>query len=403
MLLKTNGSTSSPSRWTVLWVIFIARTSMGYQFQSIGSVGPVLVEHLLIDFAMLGTLIGLYKFPGLFLAYPSGLLGRRFGLKSIAVLGLFLMTVGGLIATYSDTYFMISAGRVVAGTGAVLFNVLSAAMIANWFENKELTLAMAIHFNSWPFGIALGLATHAMLMEATSLEVMMLLTTLFCAAGWLLLFVVDAEPQAASPSHSTAQRGPNHSLEVRAFFLVTLAAMVWLLFNAGLILVVGFAPAFLVAKGLSVTESGLISSVGTWIGIATIPIAGYAVQRWGRANETMVVFLVGGGCIAALIPWIDAWFLMFVLFGLIAWAPAGPIVALPVAHLTPENRGIGMGVFFSYYYLGMGLFPALAGWIRDVTGSPGAPIMFAGALFIGALLFLGLLRFAEGRIVPAVR
>ena len=74
-----------------------------------------------------------------------------------------------------------------------------SAMIANWFENKELTLAMAIHVNSWPFGIALGLATPAMLMEATSLEVMMLLTTLFCAAGWLLLFVVDAEPQAASP------------------------------------------------------------------------------------------------------------------------------------------------------------------------------------------------------------
>ena len=115
----------------------------------------------------------------------------------------------------------------------------------------------------------------------------------------------------------------------------------------------------------------------------------------------MVVFLVGGGCIAALIPWVDAWFLMFVLFGLIAWAPAGPIVALPVAHLTPENRGIGMGVFFSYYYLGMGFFPAIAGWIRDATGSPGAPIMFAGMLFIGALVFLGLFRFAESRDVVA--
>ena len=83
---------------------------MGYQFQSIGSVGPILVEHLVIDFAMLGTLIGLYKFPGLFLAYPSGLIGKRFGLKSIAVLGLFLMAVGGFITAYADTYFLISTG-----------------------------------------------------------------------------------------------------------------------------------------------------------------------------------------------------------------------------------------------------------------------------------------------------
>ena len=141
---------------------------MGYQFQSIGSVGPILIEHLVIDFAMLGTLIGLYKFPGLFLAYPSGLIGKRFGLKSIAVLGLFLMAAGGFITAYADTYFLISSGRVISGTGAVLFNVLSAAIIANWFADKELTLAMAIHVNSWPFGIALGLATQAILLEATS-------------------------------------------------------------------------------------------------------------------------------------------------------------------------------------------------------------------------------------------
>jgi len=110
-------ATSGPSRWTVLWVIFVARTSMGYQFQSIGSVGPVLVEHLAIDFMMLGTLIGLYKFPGLFLAYPGGLLGQRYGMKSISVLGLFLMATGGLVSAYADTYFLISTGRIVAGVG----------------------------------------------------------------------------------------------------------------------------------------------------------------------------------------------------------------------------------------------------------------------------------------------
>jgi len=390
-----------PSRWTVLCVIFIARTSMGYQFQSIGSVGPVLIEYLLIDFAMLGTLIGLYKFPGLFLAYPSGLLGRRFGMKSIAVLGLFLMAAGGLVSTYADSYALISSGRVIAGTGAVLFNVLSAALVANWFVNREITLAMAIYVNSWPLGIALGLATQALVLEATSLQMMLLIAALFCAGGWLGLLILDAGPRAVAASPTPATTGQAHKLDARAFLLVTLAAMVWMLFNAGLILVVGFAPAFLVAEGLPVTESGLVTSVGTWLGIAAIPIAGFAVQRFGHANEAMIALLLGAACIAAAIPWVDSWLIIFVLFGLVAWAPAGPIIALPVAHLTAQNRGVGMGLFFSYYYLGMGLFPAIAGWIRDTTGSPGAPILFAASLFIGALLFLGLLRLFEARLAPA--
>jgi MFS family permease len=374
---------------------------MGYQFQSIGSVGPVLIEYLLIDFAMLGTLIGLYKFPGLFLAYPSGLLGRRFGMKSIAVLGLFLMAAGGLVSAYADSYALISSGRVIAGTGAVLFNVLSAALVANWFVNREITLAMAIYVNSWPLGIALGLATQALVLEATSLQMMLLIAALFCAGGWLGLLILDAGPRAVTASPTPATTGQAHKLDARAFLLVTLAAMVWMLFNAGLILVVGFTPAFLVAEGLPVTESGLITSVGTWLGIAAIPIAGFAVQRFGHANEAMIALLLGAACIAAAIPWVDSWLIIFVLFGLVAWAPAGPIIALPVAHLTAQNRGVGMGLFFSYYYLGMGLFPALAGWIRDTTGSPGAPILFAASLFIGALLFLGLLRLFEARLAPA--
>ena len=146
------------SRWLVLAVVFIARTSMGYQFQSIGSIGPILIVELAIDFAVLGSLIGVYKLPGLILAIPSGILGNRFGEKSMLMLGMAIMAIGGFATALSDVYSVIFWGRAVSGAGAILFNVLSAKMVADWFVEKELTLAMAIHVNSWPFGIALGLA-----------------------------------------------------------------------------------------------------------------------------------------------------------------------------------------------------------------------------------------------------
>ena len=48
-----------PVRWRMLLVLFLARTAMAYQFQSVPSVGPLLVGDLGISFAQLGTLIGL--------------------------------------------------------------------------------------------------------------------------------------------------------------------------------------------------------------------------------------------------------------------------------------------------------------------------------------------------------
>src|SRR5262245_36955501 len=44
-------------RWIILLVLFLARTAMEYQFQTVGALGPILVDALKIDFVWLGTLI----------------------------------------------------------------------------------------------------------------------------------------------------------------------------------------------------------------------------------------------------------------------------------------------------------------------------------------------------------
>ncbi len=63
------------NRWVMLAVLTTARLAMGFQFQSIGSTAPFLVEDLGIDYTSVGLLIGLYLAPGVVLAFPTGLLG----------------------------------------------------------------------------------------------------------------------------------------------------------------------------------------------------------------------------------------------------------------------------------------------------------------------------------------
>jgi MFS family permease len=64
------------------------------------------------------------------------------------------------------------------------------------------------------------------------------------------------------------------------------------------------------------------------------------------------------------------------------------MVGLPALALAPENRGPGLGIFYTLYYAGMAIGPALAGFSRDLTERAEAPLLFGGAMFIVAALFL---------------
>jgi MFS family permease len=129
------------NRWTMLAVLFLARTAMSFQFQSVGSLSPFLVPDLGLDYAVLGTLIGLYMLPGLVIALPGGVLGRRFGETRMCLLGLALITLGGLLMGLAETYALATIGRVIAGVGGVIINVLLTKMVADWFAGPEMMTA----------------------------------------------------------------------------------------------------------------------------------------------------------------------------------------------------------------------------------------------------------------------
>ncbi|MHA8049093.1 hypothetical protein AB3X21_21125, partial [Roseomonas mucosa] len=68
---------------------------MGVQFQSVGSVGAMLVGPVVADFAALGVLIGLSQLPGAAVALPGGWLTARLGDRRARLGGLGLMVLGG--------------------------------------------------------------------------------------------------------------------------------------------------------------------------------------------------------------------------------------------------------------------------------------------------------------------
>ena len=120
---------------------------MGYQFQVVAPLSPQLIDAFDADYATIGTLVGLYLLPGIVVALPSGYLGARLGEKRLSVVGLGLMTAGGILAAVADTYTLAVVARIVAGTGVVLQFVMMTKMVSEWFEGSELVLAMGFYLN----------------------------------------------------------------------------------------------------------------------------------------------------------------------------------------------------------------------------------------------------------------
>ena len=91
-------------RWGILAVLFVVRLAMGFQFQSVAAVAPLLGHAFGVGLADIGILIGLYFTPGIALALPGGAIGQRFGDKTTVLGALTLMLTGGLAMALSDSW-----------------------------------------------------------------------------------------------------------------------------------------------------------------------------------------------------------------------------------------------------------------------------------------------------------
>src|SRR5947199_161873 len=178
-------------RWFVMAIIFLARTTMAMQFQSVAPVAPLVVADLGITYAQLGLLIGLYLLPGTVLALPGGLLGQRFGNRRVALWGFALMAL---------------FGRDAPGVGAT---------------GASLRLLPNLSSREWALALTAGAA--------------------------------------------------------------------WMLFNVGFIVMVGFGPGLLQARGATLGQAGFLVSLAIWISTISVPLGGAVVDRTRRPNLAIVL------------------------------------------------------------------------------------------------------------------
>lgn len=385
------------NRWLMLGALFLARTSLGFQFQTVASVAPLLVVDLGLNFTEVGTLIGFFSALGFATALPAGLAGKRFGEKRAVLFGLGLMTVGGFVMAAADGFWLAGAGRLMVGVGGVAITVTMVKLVGDLFEGREVVTAMAILMNSWPVGIALGLWTQGVIAEIWGWNAVFLVAGFGSLAGLLLVaFVYRAPPRIPEPEASPEFRTPTppskSRISRREVILITISGFIWTLFNGGFLMVMSFGPALMVSRGSDVALSGLLISNGTIAYMIAIPLGAWLSEKWNRPNLVMVSSFLIGAVAVTLVPFVDDPLLLFIVAGVFIGIPTGNVMALTVEVVRPENRNTGTGIYYSVHHIGLTLMPILAGWLVDVSGDAAMPMIVGGVSTGLAIVMLGALR-----------
>jgi predicted MFS family arabinose efflux permease len=365
--------------WVILAAVVLARIGFGYQFQTVASLGPEIMQRFHLDYAGLGSLVGAYMAPGVFVALPLGLLARRFGDRLVLGGGLALMAAGGLLAPLIGGAEGVALGRMIAGVGAVAMTVLQGKVIADWFPGPRFMLAISISVGAYPVGIGLAQIVAPPLARDV---------------GWASAFVVGGAEMAlatalflaafrTSPTAASVRR--SFSLPGRAeCLLLVVAGLIWTAYTAGYAGCLSYVPSLMAVRGEGLVLTGVVMAFATWGNVAGTLIGGGLAERRGPwpafwiGTTAMTVAIAGMGLLDRPILW-------GALLGIPGSMQSGVIVALGTLSARPQHRAAGMGIFYTTYYLGGAVIPALCGRAADAVGGP-AGALYAAA-FVSALAF----------------
>lgn len=376
------------NRWLALALLIGVRSTFAFQFGSVSAVSPFLIQELGIDYAALGTLVSLYLLPGIVVSMPSGLAGSRFGERAVAIAGLVLIIVGGLMSAAAETYALAAAGRIVAGIGSVFLNVMLTKMVMDWFAGREMATAMALFLSSWPLGIAAAMVALAPLAEAASLAAVFGATALVGLTG-LVAVAALYRPAPGAPPPAKAER-PRVNLLAREMWLVSLASISFSFCSATFVALIAFVPLHLVEAGQSATAAAQIASIAPWTYALGVPLGGIWADRSGRAGA-----IVAAACIAAvvgiaLMPVAVAWTAaLLAVVGFASALPQSIIKSVLADILRPEARAPGLGFHLTWHYSGLSVLPPVLGALADWAGTPLAAVAGAAVLMAVAGAFYG--------------
>ena len=342
--------------------------------------------------ALIGLAIGIYGLGQALLQIPFGMLSDRFGRKRMIYIGLVLFAMGSLLAASAESIYVVIAGRILQGAGAIASVLM--ALLSDLTREEERTKAMAT------VGVSIGLSFSLSLVAGPILGAVFGLAGIFyVTAGLALVAMVIVAWLVPTPHQQTlsADSQPARKMLVKVLADRRLLRLDFGIFALHLVL----TAVFLIFPTLLQDQFGLPSASHWWFYLTVMVTSFFAMIPFiiiGEKKRRMKPVLCGAivmltlstAAIGYIPPALTmAWAVLFFFFMAFNLLEAS-LPSLVSKESPAAAKGTAMGVYSTSQFSGAFLGGALGGIMLQQAGLQGVIWLMVGVLLLWLLVALSM-------------
>lgn len=340
--------------------------------------------------ALLGFAIGAYGLSQALLQIPFGMLSDRVGRKRMIYIGLVLFAAGSLLAASTDSIYVVIAGRILQGAGAIASVLM--ALLSDLTREEERTKAMAT------VGISIGLSFSVSLVLGPLIGSIWGLSGIFyvtAALAAIALVVVQRVVPTPHQHRISADTHPAREMLGKVLSDRRLLRLDFGIFALHLVL----TALFLAFPSILQGSLGLASRSHWWFYLSVMVTSFFAMVPFiiiGEKKRKMKPVLCGAiallmlataGLASVAVGLAAAWGLLFFFFMAFNLLEAS-LPSLISKEAPAASKGTAMGVYSTSQFMGAFLGGALGGVLLEQFGLAGVLWFMVAVLGIWFLVAL---------------
>lgn len=378
-------------------VATLTQAASAFVFLGVGTLTAFVRADLGLSATRTGLLVTAVGLVPLATLLPVGRLLDRHGERWLVAGGALLLGVGTAVATLSDTYWVIAALLLVAGTGYATSQPGGSSAVAGWFTGPRRGLAMGIRQTGLPLGGAVAAALLPTIAARMGWQTALAIAGAVAVAGAALFATVYRDHPRPPPSDGrlvpTARR------------LVAMPELRPVLWVGTIHVATQFATVSHLLPYLQDRHGiGLVAGGGCLFAAQMAGVVGrVALARWsdrygaGRRLRPVIATLVLTAAATALLAVVPSMPLavavaVMVPYGFVAFGWYGPWV-VHVADVAPDDAtGLTLAVAMTGNQFGIVTGPPLFGVLQDLSGGYAVPWLGFTAVLLVAAAKVGVAR-----------